>query len=174
MTDEFRGRTFAALTVLSRLGLFLSLTMFPVLAGAIGVHTCDAGRAQIDLSGTRIALMIAGVGACSRDCSPRAAPAAPGRQAEQLGLVPKLKRPPTSGLFVAFEGVEGSGKGTQIRLAKECLESQGVEVMVTREPGGTPVGEELRTMLLAHDTGTSSRRPRRCCSRRAGRSTWRR
>jgi dTMP kinase len=72
---------------------------------------------------------------------------------QPLGLVPKLKRTPTHGLFVAFEGVEGSGKGTQIRLAKEWLESQGVTVLVTREPGGTPVGEELRKLLLDHDTG---------------------
>ena len=72
---------------------------------------------------------------------------------QPLGLVPKLKRPPTNGLFVAFEGVEGSGKGTQIRLAREWLESQGIEVLVTREPGGTPVGEDLRKLLLGHDTG---------------------
>jgi dTMP kinase len=72
---------------------------------------------------------------------------------QPLGLVPKLKRPPGAGVFIAFEGVEGAGKGTQIRLAKEWLESQGVEVLVTREPGGTDVGETLRGMLLAHDTG---------------------
>jgi dTMP kinase len=70
-----------------------------------------------------------------------------------LGLAPKLKRPPSAGLFVAFEGVEGAGKGTQIRLAKEWLEDQGVEVLVTREPGGTSVGEELRRVLLDHQTG---------------------
>ena len=47
VTDEFRGRTFGALTVLSRLGLFLSLTIFPVIAGAIGVHHGDPGRAHL-------------------------------------------------------------------------------------------------------------------------------
>src|SRR5207342_2258941 len=154
VTDEFRGRTFGALTVLSRLGLFLSLTIFPVIAGAIGVHTLTLGERTYDLSGTRISLMIAGVGALLAGLLTRSRLRRfrVGKQ-QPLGLVPKLKRPPTSGLFVAFEGVEGSGKGTQIRLAKEWLESQGVEVMVTREPGGTPVGEELRKMLLAHDTG---------------------
>jgi dTMP kinase len=154
VTDEFRGRTFGALTVLSRLGLFLSLTLFPVLAGAIGRRGVTIGERTFDLSGPRIALMVAGVGVLlaggvTRKGLRRFRVSKP----EPLGLVPKLKRPPTNGLFVAFEGVEGSGKGTQIRLAKEWLESQGVKVVVTREPGGTPVGEELRKVLLDHQTG---------------------
>jgi dTMP kinase len=49
---------------------------------------------------------------------------------------------------VVFEGVEGAGKGTQIRLAREFLESQGYDVLVTREPGGTALGERLRGALL--------------------------
>ncbi len=154
VTDEFRGRTFAALTVLSRLGLFLSLTLFPLIAGAIGVHEITLWDRTIDLSGTRAALMIAGLGAVfaggvTRKRLRRFRVSKP----QPLGLVPKLRRPPTNGLFVAFEGVEGSGKGTQIRLAREWLESQGIEVLVTREPGGTPVGEDLRKLLLGHDTG---------------------
>jgi dTMP kinase len=154
VTDEFRGRTFAALTVLSRLGLFLSLTLFPLLAGRIGTHTVTVGGEVYDLSGTRVALMVAGLGAVAAGgVTRRALKRFRVSKPEPLALVPKLKRPPSNGLFVAFEGVEGSGKGTQIRLAKEWLESQGVGVLVTREPGGTPVGEELRRMLLAHDTG---------------------
>lgn len=154
VTDEFRGRTFAALTVLSRLGLFLSLTVFPIIAGAIGSHSLTVGDRTFDLSGTRVALMVAGLGALLAGAVTRRRLRRfrVGRQ-EPLALVPKLKRPPTGGLFVAFEGVEGSGKGTQIRLAKEWLESQDVEVLVTREPGGTPVGEELRKVLLDHETG---------------------
>ena len=154
VTDEFRGRTFGALTVLSRLGLFLSLTFFPILATVIGEHAVAVGDRTIDLSGTRAALMVAGAGAIlagvvTRRGLRRFRVSKP----EPLGLVPKLKRPPTNGLFVAFEGVEGSGKGTQIRLAREWLESQGIDVLVTREPGGTPVGEGLRQMLLDHATG---------------------
>jgi dTMP kinase len=72
---------------------------------------------------------------------------------QPLALVPKLKRAPSNGVFVAFEGVEGSGKGTQIRLAKEWLDSEGVPVLVTREPGGTNVGETIREVLLDHETG---------------------
>ena len=154
VTDEFRGRTFGALTVLSRLGLFLSLTVFPLFAGAIGSHTLTIGERTFDLSGTRGALMVAGIGALLAGAVTRRRLRRfrVGRQTP-LALVPKLKRPPTNGLFVAFEGVEGSGKGTQIRLAQEWLEQQGVKVLVTREPGGTPVGEELRKVLLDHATG---------------------
>jgi dTMP kinase len=154
ITDEFRGRTFGALTVLSRLGLFLSLTLFPILAGTVGEHDLTIGDRRIDLSGTRAALMVAGLGAVLAGAFTRKGLRRfrVGKQ-QPLGLVPKLKRPPSSGLFVAFEGVEGAGKGTQIRLAKEWLEEQGAEVLVTREPGGTEVGEHLRKMLLDHETG---------------------
>ncbi|MGH2590443.1 MAG: dTMP kinase, partial [Actinomycetota bacterium] len=154
VTDEFRGRTFGSLTVLSRLGLFLSLTLFPVLAGTVGEHGLNVGDRRIDLSGTRAALMVAGLGAVfAGGFTRRALRRLRVSKPQPLGLVPKLKRPPSAGLFVAFEGVEGSGKGTQIALAEEWLEGQGVQVLVTREPGGTDVGEELRRILLDHQTG---------------------
>ena len=54
------------------------------------------------------------------------------------------------GLFITFEGVEGSGKSTQISALKKRLEEAGREVIETREPGGTPLGESIRH-LLQHD-----------------------
>jgi dTMP kinase len=50
--------------------------------------------------------------------------------------------------FVTFEGVEGSGKTTQLRRAGAYLEARGVPVVLTREPGGTRVGEAVRSLLL--------------------------
>jgi len=50
--------------------------------------------------------------------------------------------------FVTFEGVEGSGKTTQVRLVAEHYSGRGVSVLTTREPGGTELGNELRALLL--------------------------
>ncbi|MBI5682919.1 MAG: dTMP kinase [Deltaproteobacteria bacterium] len=53
-----------------------------------------------------------------------------------------------TGIFITFEGIEGCGKTTQIKMLREYLESKGCSIIVTREPGGTGLGEKIRTMLL--------------------------
>lgn len=56
------------------------------------------------------------------------------------------------GVFITFEGGEGSGKSSQIRLLSEYLTRTGLDNMTTREPGGTDIGKELRKMLLMGDS----------------------
>ena len=51
-------------------------------------------------------------------------------------------------MFVSFEGIDGSGKSTQARLLSARLQEAGSEVVLTREPGGTPLGEAVRDLLL--------------------------
>ena len=55
------------------------------------------------------------------------------------------------GRFITFEGTEGAGKTTQISRIKTFLESQNLEVVTTREPGGTPLSEKIRGLLLQDD-----------------------
>ena len=57
------------------------------------------------------------------------------------------------GLFIAFEGGDGAGKSTQTAALAGALESCGLTVLRTREPGGTPIGEKLRSLVLDHGHG---------------------
>jgi len=162
VVDEFRGRTFAALTTLSRMVLFISLALFPLLAqlfgwvaNAFGGGDFFIGGQRIDVSGPRLALWTAGLLIVAAALNTRrlltryrlSRPVA-------LSLVPKLKRPPATGAFIAFEGVEGAGKGTQIAMLERYLRDANVPVVVTREPGGTKTGERIRELLLDPETGS--------------------
>ncbi|WP_434617479.1 dTMP kinase [Arthrobacter sp. A5] len=77
--------------------------------------------------------------------APDARPENPGPAA-----APSVNRP---GLFIVFEGGDGAGKSTQAALLAGALQQLGHTVLCTREPGGTPVGEKLRTLVLEHGQG---------------------
>ncbi|GGO61977.1 thymidylate kinase [Roseovarius pacificus] len=57
-----------------------------------------------------------------------------------------------SGYFVSFEGIDGSGKSTQARLLADHLRAMGRDVVLTREPGGSPGAEDIRKLVLEGDT----------------------
>ena len=57
----------------------------------------------------------------------------------------------SQGFFISFEGIDGSGKSTQTKILKESLEALGYDVILTREPGGSPGAEEIRALVLQGD-----------------------
>lgn len=154
VSDEFRGRTFSTLTITARMALFLALATFPALSDRIGPHFVTVGGRIFDLSGNRIALYLAGLvvvfaGLVSRRGLKRSRVA----RSRPLALRPRLLRPEGTGVFLVFEGMEGAGKGTQVELARDYLRSRGLEVVSTREPGGTGFGDRLRETILDPATG---------------------
>lgn len=60
-------------------------------------------------------------------------------------------------MFITFEGIDGAGKSVQLELARDALDRTGYKVIVTREPGGTGLGERLRDILLNSDVEKSAR-----------------
>ena len=68
------------------------------------------------------------------------------------------------GRFISFEGVDGAGKSTQVRAVAAAVEARGLDFIVTREPGGTPLGEAVRALVLGQYQG-----PHRLSQRRAAR-----
>lgn len=55
------------------------------------------------------------------------------------------------GVFITFEGIDGCGKTTQLKLARQYLQSLGIPFIVTREPGGTPIAEKIREIIISPD-----------------------
>jgi dTMP kinase len=138
-TDELRGRTFSAAYTIIRTGTLIGLGLFPLLAGAIGGFFDGRDIAGYPIPGARITLWVAGLFVIGGGVlSMRAIKA--GRLAS-----PVTPRP---GFFIAFEGGEGAGKSTQLEAFVDWLEARGDDVITTREPGGTDIGEHIRKVLL--------------------------
>jgi dTMP kinase len=161
--DHIRGRTFGAFNSGVRASIFASTTAAPFLVGIIGREPSVPvlrGDGPPDfvypyaIGGVRLALILAGLLAVTGAVLTGRAFNRAVRAHPDLELAPTAgtpTHPPARGLFLVFEGGDGAGKSTQIRLLRHVIEREGHEVVVTREPGGTRVGEAIRQVLLAPD-----------------------
>lgn len=165
VSDEMRGRTFAFVQALVRISLVAVLAISPLIAAAIGEHTYALGEAVLTYNGAAFTMLGGGIIAVIvGQISYHQMKDRPGVSfwsdvlnalRGELGSITLMK---SDGIFIAFEGGEGSGKSTQAKLLKGWFEEEGKEVTLTREPGGSALGKGLRKILLANETGVISPR----------------
>jgi dTMP kinase len=163
--DEVRGRTFAFVQSLIRITLVAVLAIVPIIAATIGEHRYEFQNVKLDYNGAQITMLIAGliavlIGVISyRHMRDRPTVSLWSDVVAALqGELGAITGAPTKGTFIAFEGGEGTGKSTQSQLLAKWLEQEGETVVLSREPGGTELGKDLRKILLGHETGVISPR----------------
>ena len=160
VNNEVRGRTFAFVQSLIRITLVAVLAAAPIVAATIGRFEYSFYNIEGDYNGAQITILIAGiialvVGLISyRQMKDRPQVSLWSDVVAALqGELGAITGQPTDGIFIAFEGGEGTGKSTQSKLLAQWLEQEGETVTLSFEPGGTNLGKELRKILLGHETG---------------------
>ena len=163
--DDVRGRTFAFVQSLIRVVLVGVLAVAPLIAAAVGQHTFKFQNTQVSYNGAAVTILIAGlfaslIGFVSyKQMKDRPTVSLWSDIVNAFkGELGSMTGAPTQGIFIAFEGGEGIGKSTQSQLLKQWLEQEGESVVLSREPGGTDLGIEIRRILLSHSTGEISPR----------------
>ncbi|WP_030561183.1 dTMP kinase [Streptomyces aureocirculatus] len=153
--DYRRARTTEHLQAVVRLCVALTALVAPLLAAVIGPHRMVNGKFVFDHGGASFTLML--VGALLLPVAALVLAKADDRQGVPLrhdlrdalrGGDDPVQTPATAGFFIALEGGDGAGKSTQAEALAEWIRAKGHEVVVTREPGATPVGKRLRSILL--------------------------
>ena len=165
VADDVRGRTFAFVQSLIRVVLVAVLALAPLIAAAVGEHTFEFQNTQVSYNGAAVTILIAGliasfIGALSyHQMKDRPNVSLWSDISNAIkGELGGITGAPTKGTFIVFEGGEGIGKSTQAKLLKAWLEQEGESVVLTREPGGSDLGIEIRKILLSHSTGEISPR----------------
>ncbi|MEU1414120.1 dTMP kinase [Streptomyces sp. NPDC005731] len=153
--DHRRTRTTEHLHAVVRVVVALGALVAPVVAGAIGPHRLENGRFVFAHGGASFTLML--VGALLLPVAAFVLAKADDRSGVPLrhdlrdalrGGDDPVEAPGTDGFFIALEGGDGAGKSTQAEALAEWIRGKGHEVVLTREPGATPVGKRLRSILL--------------------------
>ncbi|SBV28503.1 thymidylate kinase [Micromonospora krabiensis] len=167
IADEVRGRVFAVVQIGTRLVLILAIALSSLLAGVGGSRKLEIADLGVSISSTRLLLLAAGAAGIFAGIS------AFGQMDDKKGVPvladlwgsirgrPLMPAEPfvSNGLFVVFEGGEGAGKSTQLAALAERLGGQGRDVVVTREPGATGIGQRIRSLVL-ETAGTEAPSPR--------------
>ncbi|MEV7402817.1 dTMP kinase [Streptomyces sp. NPDC091267] len=164
-TEEFRrSRATEHLQALVRVLIALGAVGGPLLAAAIGTHRLTAGDFVFAHGGAAFTLMLIGalllpVAAIvlAKTDDRAGVPLRRDLREALRGGDPSVA-PAATGFFLALEGGDGAGKSTQVEALAEWIRAKGHEVVVTREPGATPVGKRLRSILLdVSSAGLSNR-----------------
>ncbi|WP_428935080.1 dTMP kinase [Streptomyces sp. ACT015] len=153
--DYRRTRTTEHLHALVRVFVAVGAVVAPLVAAGIGPHRLENGKFVFAHGGAAFTLML--VGALLLPLAALVLAKADDRSGVPLrndlrdallgGDDPVPDRAAT-GFFIAVEGGDGAGKSTQVEALAEWIRAKGHEVVVTREPGATPVGKRLRSILL--------------------------
>ncbi|MEU3982512.1 dTMP kinase [Streptomyces sp. NPDC026672] len=154
--EDYRtARTTEHLHAVVRVFVALGALIAPVVAALIGPHRMENGKFVFEHGGAAFTLMLVGalllpvaalVLAKADDRS--GVPLRHDLRDALLGGDDPAQTPATSGFFIALEGGDGAGKSTQAEAVAEWIRAKGHEVVLTREPGATPVGKRLRSILL--------------------------
>ncbi|MFD3515900.1 dTMP kinase [Streptomyces sp. NPDC058657] len=163
--DYRRARTTEHLQAVVRLTAAVGVLAGPLLAAAIGFHRLQSGTfVFIRGGGAGYTLMLVGVlllpvaalvlaKADDRQGVPLRRDLREAIRGGQPGQAPSA-----TGFFIALEGGDGAGKSTQAKAIADWIRAKGHEVVVTREPGATPIGKRLRSILLdVSSAGLSNR-----------------
>ncbi|MCX4818337.1 dTMP kinase [Streptomyces sp. NBC_01142] len=165
-TEDFRrGRITEHLQAVVRVAIALGAIAAPLLSAAIGPHRLANGDFVFAHGGAAFTLML--VGALLLPVAAIVLAKTDDRSGVPLrrdlgdalrGGADPAQAPAATGFFIVLEGGDGAGKSTQVEALAEWIRAKGHEVVVTREPGATPIGKRLRSILLdVSSAGLSNR-----------------
>ncbi|MEU3480175.1 dTMP kinase [Streptomyces sp. NPDC033754] len=159
-----RARTTEHLQANARVGMAVGALAAPLLAAAIGQYRLAAESAVFAHGGAALTLALIGAlllpvaALVLAKTDDRAGVPLRRDLRDALRGSDPAQAPSPTGFFIALEGGDGAGKSTQVQALAEWIRAKGHEVVVTREPGATPIGKRLRSILLdVSSAGLSNR-----------------